>query len=111
MIRFSGFADEAGKDIDTQIRATKELGWDSIELRFINGVNATDVEEDVFLDAAKKLIEGGIKVSCFGSAVANGKDPLVSSDVEYCFAALERAVPRMKMLGAKYIRGIIPPTI
>ena len=65
MIKFSGFADEAGKDIETQIRATKELGWDSIELRFINGVNATDVEEDVFLDAAKKLIESGIKVSCF----------------------------------------------
>ena len=106
MIKFSGFADEAGKDIETQIKATKELGWNSIDLRFINGVNATDVEDAVFEDAAQKLSDSGINVPCFGSAVANGKDPLIAADVEYCFAALERAVPRMKMLGTKYIRGM-----
>ena len=106
MIKFSGFADEAGKDIDTQIKATKELGWSAIDLRFINGVNVTDVDDVTFEDAANKLIENGIEVPCFGSAVANGKDPLNSADVEYCFAALERAVPRMKKLGTKYIRGM-----
>ena len=106
MIRFSGFADEAGKDIETQIRATKELGWDSIELRFINGVNATDVDDAVFEDAAIKLQDNRINVPCFGSAVANGKDPLISADVEYCLMALERAVPRMKKLKTKYIRGM-----
>ena len=106
MIKFSGFADEAGKDIETQIRATKELGWDAIELRFINGVNATDIDDAVFEDAAQKLSDNGIIVPCFGSAVCNNKDPLVSADVEYCFAALERAVPRMKKLGTKYIRGM-----
>ena len=106
MIKFSGFADEAGKDIETQIKATRELGWNSIDLRFINGVNATDVEDAVFEDAAQKLSDSGITVPCFGSAVANGKDPLIAADVEYCFAALERAVPRMKRLGTKYIRGM-----
>ena len=53
-----------------------------------------------------KLQENGIIVSCFGSAIGNGKDPLNNADVEYCFAALERAVPRMKKLGTKYIRGM-----
>ena len=106
MIKFSGFADEAGKDIESQIRATKELGWSAIDLRFINGVNATDVEDAVFEDAAQKLSDSGISVPCFGSAVANGKDPLISADVEYCFAALERAVPRMKKLGTKHVRGM-----
>ena len=106
MLKFSGFADEAGKDIETQIKATKELGWNAIDLRFINGVNATDVDEAVFEDAAMKLLDNGIIVPCFGSAVANGKDPLISADVEYCLAALERAVPRMKKLGTKYIRGM-----
>lgn len=106
MIKFSGFADEAGKDIDTQIKATKELGWRAIDLRFINGVNATDADDAVFEDAAKKLQENGIEVTCFGSAIGNGKDPLNNTDVEYCFAALERAVPRMKRLGTKYIRGM-----
>ena len=30
---YSGFADEAGADLDTQIKATKELGWSAIEMR------------------------------------------------------------------------------
>lgn len=106
MIKFSGFADEAGKDIDAQINATKALGWNAIDLRFINGVNATDVDDATFEDAAKKLENSGITVTCFGSAIGNGKDPLNSADVEYCFAALERAIPRMKRLGTKYIRGM-----
>ena len=29
----TGFADEAGGDINIQIKATKELGWSDIELR------------------------------------------------------------------------------
>ncbi|RKY76941.1 sugar phosphate isomerase/epimerase, partial [candidate division KSB1 bacterium] len=28
---FTGIADEAGKSLDVQIRAHKELGWDHIE--------------------------------------------------------------------------------
>lgn len=106
MIKFSGFADEAGSDIDTQIKATKELGWNAIDLRFINGVNATDVDDAIFEQIAKKLKENGITVPCFGSAIGNGKDPLNSADVEYCFAALGRAIPRMKKLGTKYIIGM-----
>ena len=35
----TGFADEAGKDIDTQIKATLELGWKNIELRAIGEKN------------------------------------------------------------------------
>jgi hypothetical protein len=35
----TGFADEAATDIDGQIRATKELGWEYIEARNIDGVN------------------------------------------------------------------------
>jgi hypothetical protein len=31
----SGIADEAGASIDTQIRATKELGWKYIEARSV----------------------------------------------------------------------------
>src|SRR6185503_15552096 len=33
----TGFADEAARDIDAQIRATLELGWRSIESRNIDG--------------------------------------------------------------------------
>ena len=35
----TGIADEASQDIEQQIKATKELGWNAIESRFINGKN------------------------------------------------------------------------
>ena len=45
----TGIADEAGKDIKTQIKAHKELGWDTIELRLVDGKNvACALPEDEF---------------------------------------------------------------
>ena len=41
----TGIADEASQDINEQISATKELGWNAIESRFINGKNIHDVLE------------------------------------------------------------------
>ena len=35
----TGFADEAGKDIFTQIKATRLLNWRHIEMRMVNGKN------------------------------------------------------------------------
>ena len=40
---YSGFADEAGDSIETQIKATQMLGWENIESRNIDGVNITDI--------------------------------------------------------------------
>ncbi len=107
MIVFSGFADEAGGDIQSQIKATLEIGWKNIDLRFINGKNATDISDEEFDKVVAALESAGISVPCFGSAVGNaGKDFLSETDVAYCFAALERAFPRMKRLGTKFIRGM-----
>ena len=35
MIKLTGIADEAGASLDVQIKAHKELGWDSIESRIV----------------------------------------------------------------------------
>ena len=40
---YSGFADEAASSIEGQIKATKELGWQNIKSRSVDGVNLTDV--------------------------------------------------------------------
>ena len=45
---YSGIADEAGKDLATQIRAHKELGWSHIEMRTVDGVQFTDLTDDQF---------------------------------------------------------------
>jgi len=44
----TGIADEASQNINEQISATKELGWNAIESRFINGKNIHDISEEEF---------------------------------------------------------------
>jgi sugar phosphate isomerase/epimerase len=104
---YSGFADEAGADIDTQIRATRELGWSAIEARDISKVNITDISDAEFDKVCEKLDAAGIRIDCFGSTVANwGKDPRSQEDFEASVTSLKRAIPRMKRLGTTMIRGM-----
>jgi sugar phosphate isomerase/epimerase len=98
-----GFADEAAAGIDGQIRATRELGWENIEARSIDGVNIHDLPQDEFDLVYGKLQDAGIRINCFGSAIANwGKridEPFDSSLEE-----ARRAIPRMQRLETKLIR-------
>jgi sugar phosphate isomerase/epimerase len=100
---YTGFADEAGKDLATQIRATKELGWESIEARNIDGTNIHDIGDAEFDTVYGMLQDAGVRINCFGSAIANwGKqitDPFDSS-----LAEARRAIPRMKRLGTTLVR-------
>lgn len=99
----TGFADEAASSIEGQIRATKELGWENIEARGIDGVNIHDLPDDKFDEVCAKLEESNVKINCFGSAIANWaksiEEPFDSSLEE-----AKRAIPRMQRLGTKMIR-------
>jgi sugar phosphate isomerase/epimerase len=107
MIQYSGFADEAGKDLDSQIRATKELGWKYIESRSIGSKNLATLSEAEFEELRRKLDESGVAIHCYGSGVANwGKSPLKEEDFEASVQELESALPRMQILGTKYLRGM-----
>ncbi len=104
---FTGFADEAGDSIETQIKATLELGWKNIESRSINNVNLTDISEKEFVDVYEKLEENKISINCFGSAIANwSKDPRDDAGYQENLVSLKRAIPRMQRLGTKYLRGM-----
>ncbi len=99
----TGFADEAAKDLDGQIRATRELGWSYIESRNIDGVNLHDIPDDTFEQVCETLNASGVKVNCFGSAIANwGKQ--ITEPFDSSLAETRRAIPRMKRLGTKLIR-------
>ena len=103
----TGFADEAGKDIDTQIKATLELGWENIELRSIGDKNLASISDVEFEDAYEKLKIAGIKINCFGSNIANwGKSPRSEEDFESSIKELKNAIPRMQRLGTKLVRGM-----
>ncbi len=105
---FSGIADEAGKDIETQIRAHKELGWKHIELRNIDGINVTDLCDEAFDAVYEKLTAAGLSVSDFGSQLCNWARP-IARHPEIDISELKRAIPRMHRLGCKYIRTMSYP--
>lgn len=99
----TGFADEAAKDIQGQIRATKELGWSNIESRNIDGTNIHDLPDAAFDAVCAALGEAGVKINCFGSAVANWANQ-VTDPFEKTLEMMSRAIPRMQKLGCKMIR-------
>ena len=102
-VQFTGFADEASRDLEKQIKATQALGWSAISARMIGGHNIHDLPEEQFEHAANRLDEAGIRVVEFGSLIANwGKK--ISGDFDTTLAEVERAIPRMQRLGTKLIR-------
>jgi len=102
-MKFTGFADEASRDLETQIAATREIGWTAISARMIGGSNIHDLDEEEFARVADRLDEAGVSVSEFGSLIANwGKT--VDSDFSLTVAEVERAIPRMKRLGTPLVR-------
>lgn len=100
---YTGFADEAGTDLDIQIKATKELGWKFIETRALMGSNLAFIDDATFDEVCRKIDAAGIKFSCFGSGVANWATSITESP-EKSYDEIRRAVPRMQKLGIEYIR-------
>ncbi len=105
---YSGISDEAGKSIQKQIQAHKELGWSYMELRMVDGVNFTQVTDDTFNYVKDELEKNQMKVSCFASAIANWSRP-ITCDPQIDIDDLKRAIPRMHKLNTKFIRVMSYP--
>lgn len=112
-IYFSGFADEAGVDLETQIRATRELGWSNIEMRSVRvpgfeKANLHDIPDEAFEIVVRRLEEAAVRVNSLGSAIANGGKDIRKPFVE-CLQATRRAAPRAVRLGAEFVRVMSYP--
>src|SRR4051812_26698483 len=105
---FTGIGDEAGNTIDAQIAAFKELGWNQLEMRNVEVPgypkgNLHDIPDAAFDIVEKKLGETGMRVCCFGSAIANwGKK--IDQPFDSSLGEAKRAIPRMQRLGTKLVR-------
>lgn len=105
---YSGIADEAGKSIDTQIKAHQELGWDHIEIRNVDGAQFTDVSDDVFTAVCDKLAAANMKVSCFAAGIANWATK-ITDPIDNAVETLQRSIPRMRKLNTTFIRCMSYP--
>jgi sugar phosphate isomerase/epimerase len=105
---FMGIGDEAGASLNSQLTATRELGWKFIEMRAVEmpghaKANFHDVPEAAFDAALKQLETSGVQVYCFGSAVMNWAKQ-VGDPFDITLGEVKRCVPRMKRLGSKFVR-------
>jgi len=104
----TGIGDEAGVSLDAQIKAARELGWKHLEMRsvevpgFPKG-NFHDISDKAFDLAAGRLADAGLTVYCFGSAIANWSKK-ISDPFEITLEEVRRCIPRMKRVGAKFVR-------
>ena len=104
----TGIADEAGVALEAQIKATRELGWKYVEMRavevpgFPKG-NFHDIPDKAFDIAAGRLEETGLKVYCFGSAIANWSKK-TSDPFQPTLDETARCIARMQKVGTKFVR-------
>jgi len=102
-MKLTGFSDEASRDLDKQIAATRELGWSCLSARMVGGSNLHELPEDEFNRVADRLDEADVHVPEFGSLIGNwGKK--ITGDFEVTLAEIDRAIPRMQRLGSTIVR-------
>jgi sugar phosphate isomerase/epimerase len=103
-----GIGDEAGASLDAQLAATRELGWQFIEMRAVAmpghaKANFHDIPDAAFDAVVKQIEQSGVQVYCFGSAIMNWAKR-VGDPFEITLGEVRRCIPRMKRVGAKFVR-------
>lgn len=101
--QFTGFADEAEKSLAGQISTLKEAGWSAIELRLVGGKNICDHSDEEWAEVRDTLAAEGITIVGFGGQIGNWARP-VTSDFQKDVDELRRVAPRMREVGAKFLR-------
>jgi sugar phosphate isomerase/epimerase len=103
-----GIGDEAGAGLESQLAATRELGWQFIEMRAVempghSKANFHDIPDAAFDLAVKQLETAGVQAYCFGSAVMNWAKT-IETPFNFTLEEVKRCIPRMKRARAKIVR-------
>jgi len=101
--RITGIADEGSATIAGQIDLHRMFGWNTIELRTVEGTNVCEMDDDSFNTVAEAIEEAEFRTVAFGSAIANWSRS-VTDEFERDVRDLKRAAPRMHRLGTRFLR-------
>ena len=104
----TGIADEGSPELKDQIRIHRTLGWNTLELRLIGKRNVCAIDDSAFDRVYSTLQEQQMEVICFASSIANWARP-ITSDFQADVEELKRTMPRMRRLGARFIRVMSYP--
>lgn len=101
--RLTGIADEGDPSLKGQIELHNRLKFNSIELRGIDGVNITKLNDKEFDKVYAELDRNNMGCAGFGSAIANWARK-ISNPFEEDIDDLKRSISRMKKLDTNLIR-------
>jgi len=107
-MKLTGIGDEGANTLAGQIRAARELNWNSIEMRGVEvpgfaKANFHDIPDDAFDLAVRALEDSGVEVYCFGSTIMNWAKK-VEGPFEATLKEVKRCIPRMQRLNTRFVR-------
>lgn len=97
----SGFSDEYSSNFDEQLKGFNALGIKYLELRFADGVNVADFNDDKIAEVYKKLNDAQISVSAIGSPLGKIN---IKDDFNEHLKKAEHIFKIAKLLNCKYVR-------
>ena len=101
MIRLCAFADEAANDLSEQIKALRQNGISLLEMRKVNGENASFISLEKAARHREQLAEEGISVWSLGSPICKVRQP---KDREEYAKKVEHACRVARALGTDKMR-------
>ena len=104
-MRLSGIADECADEIEEQVRAHLDLGWQYIEIRNVDRATVDTMDAELFEHVATTLAAHHVQASCLASDV--GKlwlDGDAAKPFDQDAASLRGLAAKAKRLECRYIR-------
>lgn len=101
-MKIYAFADEAGADLDTQVRALKTNKLDGLEIRNVDGKNVSDMTEEEAREIRKRLDAEGLRVWSIGSPI--GKVHVEKDDFDKHLETFRHTLDLADILGADSFR-------
>lgn len=107
-MKLTGISDEAGDALAAQISAHQELGWDTIEARFLQigefeKGSIHEIPDAAFDLAVQALEESGIAVAAVGSTIGNWAHSILDP-MEISLGEVTRCISRCQQLETKFVR-------
>jgi sugar phosphate isomerase/epimerase len=102
-VRLAGIGDEAATTLAGQVAAVRELDWQSIELRTVDGIAVADLDDHAFRSVAEAVRTAGLDVVCLDSRAGNWGRP-INGRFEDDLAEIEILADRCPHLGTRFVR-------
>ncbi len=98
-----GIADEAGSSLEAQIEAHRQLGWELIELRTVDGARVVDMTRDELNRIKSALRLNGLRVVAIDSGIG-GWDRTVTTPFNLDTDELQRAIECAHLFQTRFLR-------